>query len=102
MDQDRETYLQKIEECVQYSQEHVYDLPRFPNCSIVFTEEKIEHEEVRRSILADVDTSFCDSPLREANDPEIISTKNADNDCGNIASRMNYSDSSEIGGSVIE
>ena len=80
LDRDRESYLQKVEECIRYSQEHLYDKSRFENCPLVFKEEIPEHEELLKDILAkaEKDSSYMDSPLREAYDHETTE-KNAEN-----------------------
>jgi hypothetical protein len=81
LDKDRESYIQKIDECVEYSQQHVHDISRFENCPLVFTPEAVEHEQTRIDIMAKAgrEPSYADSPVRDAFDPET-SAKNADHD----------------------
>ena len=84
LDKDRESYLQKVEECIQYSHEHLYDISQYENCPLVFKREIPEHEQLLKEMLAkaEKEATYIDSPLRDAYDHENITGKsenNADN-----------------------
>ena len=72
LDADREKYLQRIEECVEYSIAHVYDVPSSTKCPLVFTEDKQAHDSLRTSIIEKGNAGFGTyaSPIRDLADPE--------------------------------
>ena len=37
LDSDKETYVQKIVQCIEYSQAHMYDISSIKTCNLVFT-----------------------------------------------------------------
>lgn len=67
LESDKDIYLQKIEECVEWSQKHILDSQRNAACPLIFTEYKPAHASLRDSIIekAISGTETYASPARE-------------------------------------
>jgi ubiquitin-protein ligase len=68
LETDKEKYIQRVEECIAWSQTHIYDIPSNPACPLIFTEDKQAHISLRDSIIekANAGAGSYASPLRDA------------------------------------